>query len=88
MALDDHPSLQSAARTVNVSSNGHGYDSVSTSQRSSHEMGFDSVPGDDDFGQHISFLYANEKRFSDFHSLFRSVPDDEKLIEGNVFDFD
>ncbi|KAK3829544.1 MAG: GRAM domain-containing protein, partial [Linnemannia elongata] len=25
--------------------------------------------------------YANEKRFSDFHSVFRSVPDEEKLIE-------
>jgi hypothetical protein len=37
----------------------------------------------DDLFSHISFLYANEKRFGDFHSLFRSVPDDEKLIEGN-----
>ncbi|KAG0277229.1 hypothetical protein BGZ96_002951 [Linnemannia gamsii] len=35
----------------------------------------------DDLFSHISFLYANEKRFGDFHSLFRSVPDDEKLIE-------
>ncbi|KAF9583715.1 hypothetical protein BGW38_008783 [Lunasporangiospora selenospora] len=31
----------------------------------------------------IGFVYANEKRFSDFHALFRSVPDEEKLIEGN-----
>lgn len=30
----------------------------------------------------ISFMFANEKRFSDFHALFRSVPDEEKLIEG------
>ncbi|KAG0284156.1 hypothetical protein BGZ96_011470 [Linnemannia gamsii] len=29
----------------------------------------------------INFVYANEKRFSDFHSVFRSVPDEEKLIE-------
>ncbi|KAG0360220.1 hypothetical protein BG005_011200 [Podila minutissima] len=29
----------------------------------------------------ISFMFANEKRFSDFHALFRSVPDEEKLIE-------
>ncbi|ORZ06176.1 GRAM domain-domain-containing protein, partial [Lobosporangium transversale] len=36
---------------------------------------------EDDFGVHISFVFANEKRFSDFHALFRSVPDDEKLIE-------
>lgn len=30
----------------------------------------------------ISFAFANEKRFGDFHTLFRSVPDEEKLIEG------
>ncbi|KAF9097213.1 hypothetical protein BGX27_000991, partial [Mortierella sp. AM989] len=65
----------------NASSNGHGYDSASTSQRSSHETGPDSGLCDDDFGAHISFVYANNKRFSDFHSVFRSVPDDEKLIE-------
>ncbi|KAG0312844.1 hypothetical protein BGZ99_009221 [Dissophora globulifera] len=29
----------------------------------------------------INFVYANEKRFSDFHALFRSVLEDEKLIE-------
>ncbi|KAF8924915.1 hypothetical protein EDD21DRAFT_381821 [Dissophora ornata] len=29
----------------------------------------------------ITFVYANEKRFSDFHALFRSVPEDERLIE-------
>ncbi|KAK3814433.1 MAG: GRAM domain-containing protein, partial [Benniella sp.] len=61
---------------------GHGYhqDSISTaaSQRTSQETG--GRLGDDEYGP-ISFVYANEKRFSDFHSLFRSVPDQEKLIE-------
>lgn len=38
--------------------------------------------GDDYSAANISFVYANEKRFSDFHSVFRSVPDEEKLIEG------
>ncbi|KAG0378026.1 hypothetical protein BGX24_004940 [Mortierella sp. AD032] len=37
--------------------------------------------GDDYSGVNINFVYANEKRFSDFHSVFRSVPDEEKLIE-------
>ncbi|KAF9573703.1 hypothetical protein EC968_008219 [Mortierella alpina] len=60
-------------------SNGAGYDSASTSQRSSRDG--DTISGDDGSEAHISFVYANEKRFSDFHSLFRSVPDDEKLIE-------
>ncbi|KAF9961391.1 hypothetical protein BGZ72_003873 [Mortierella alpina] len=36
---------------------------------------------DDALGASISFVYANERRFSDFHALFRSVPDEEKLIE-------
>ncbi|KAG0042700.1 hypothetical protein BGZ83_000170, partial [Gryganskiella cystojenkinii] len=40
-----------------------------------------SNDNDDSYGANISFVYANEKRFSDFHALFRSVPDDEKLIE-------
>ncbi|KAG0005536.1 hypothetical protein BGZ80_003714 [Entomortierella chlamydospora] len=80
MVLDDRQSHYNSGSipTVSVSSNGHGYDSVSTSQRSSHD---DSRLYDDDFGANISFVFANEKRFSDFHSLFRSVPDDEKLIE-------
>lgn len=38
--------------------------------------------GDDYSAANINFVYANEKRFSDFHSVFRSVPDEEKLIEG------
>jgi len=41
-----------------------------------------SNDNEDAYGASISFVYANEKRFSDFHALFRSVPDDEKLIEG------
>ncbi|KAI1300696.1 hypothetical protein EDD11_006042 [Mortierella claussenii] len=41
-------------------------------------MGTQINDGDD---TNITFVYANEKRFSDFHALFRSVPDDEKLIE-------
>ncbi|KAF9434525.1 hypothetical protein BGZ76_007867 [Entomortierella beljakovae] len=83
MVLEEHQVHQSSRsiRSTNASSNGHGYDSASTSQRSSHETGGDSGPYDEDFGANISFVYANEKRFSDFHSLFRSVPDDEKLIE-------
>ncbi|KAG0258159.1 hypothetical protein BG011_003489 [Mortierella polycephala] len=40
-----------------------------------------SNEGDDAYGASISFVYANEKRFSDFHTVFRSVPDEEKLIE-------
>ncbi|KAH7050736.1 GRAM domain-containing protein, partial [Linnemannia elongata] len=52
-----------------------GYESTLNSKQNSLDY-----PRDDDFS-HISFLYANEKRFGDFHSLFRSVPDDEKLIE-------
>ncbi|KAF9919894.1 hypothetical protein FBU30_010399 [Linnemannia zychae] len=37
---------------------------------------------DDEYSAaNINFVYANEKRFSDFHSIFRSVPEDEKLIE-------
>ncbi|KAF9360778.1 hypothetical protein BGX26_007729 [Mortierella sp. AD094] len=80
MALDDRQShhTSGSTRTVNISSNGHGYDSATTSQRSSND---DSGLYDDDYGANISFVFANEKRFSDFHSLFRSVPDDEKLIE-------
>ncbi|KAF9904472.1 hypothetical protein BX616_001285 [Lobosporangium transversale] len=38
----------------------------------------DSNEGDD---ANINFVYANEKRFNDFHALFRSVPEEEKLIE-------
>lgn len=60
-------------------SNGHGY---YDSQRSGQETG-GFRQGEEDFGGHISFVYANEKRFSEFHSVFRSVPDSEKLIEGN-----
>ncbi|KAK3836015.1 MAG: GRAM domain-containing protein, partial [Linnemannia elongata] len=52
-----------------------GYESTLNSKQNSLDY-----PRDDGFS-HISFLYANEKRFGDFHSLFRSVPDDEKLIE-------
>ncbi|KAG0360917.1 hypothetical protein BGZ54_009329 [Gamsiella multidivaricata] len=37
--------------------------------------------GDDAYETNINFVYANEKRLSDFHALFRSVPEDEKLIE-------
>lgn len=44
----------------------------------------DSLNDDDETALpgNISFVFANEKRFSDFHALFRSVPDEEKLIEG------
>ncbi|KAF9934891.1 hypothetical protein FBU30_010158 [Linnemannia zychae] len=50
-----------------------GFDSALNSKRNSLDY-----PRDESYS---SLLYANEKRFSDFHSLFRSVPDDEKLIE-------
>ncbi|KAG0379166.1 hypothetical protein BGX24_001456 [Mortierella sp. AD032] len=60
--------------TTNTNSQGV-FDSAPTSKQNSLDY-----PRDDLFS-HISFLYANEKRFGDFHSLFRSVPDDEKLIE-------
>ncbi|KAG0057640.1 hypothetical protein BGZ83_007013 [Gryganskiella cystojenkinii] len=54
-----------------------GLDSASSSlsQRSSREG------SDDPYGSNINFVYANEKRFGDYHSLFRSVPEKEKLIE-------
>ncbi|KAF9116196.1 hypothetical protein BGX27_004303 [Mortierella sp. AM989] len=35
----------------------------------------------DDDASSINLSYANEKRLHDFHALFRSVPEDEKLIE-------
>ncbi|KAF9544547.1 hypothetical protein EC957_011856 [Mortierella hygrophila] len=57
------------------SNNTQGYESTLSSKQSSLDY-----PRDDSFS-HISFLYANEKRFGDFHSHFRTVPDDEKLIE-------
>ncbi|KAF9143367.1 hypothetical protein BGX30_000602 [Mortierella sp. GBA39] len=57
------------------SNNTQGYESTLSSKQNSLDY-----PRDDGFS-HISFLYANEKRFGDFHSLFRTVPDDEKLIE-------
>ncbi|KAF9157478.1 hypothetical protein BGX20_003924 [Mortierella sp. AD010] len=37
--------------------------------------------GEDNDAASIHLTYANEKRFQDFHALFRSVPEDEKLIE-------
>ncbi|KAG0305234.1 hypothetical protein BGZ98_004431 [Dissophora globulifera] len=52
--------------------------SAPASRRNSQDAG---RPSEDDIGPSITFVYANEKRFHDFHALFRSVPDDEKLIE-------
>ncbi|KAF9972978.1 hypothetical protein BGZ65_009512, partial [Modicella reniformis] len=73
-------SISSGSHRTMVNSNGQGYyEPLSPLQRSSQETG--AVQGEDEFGAHISFVYANEKRFQDFHSLFRSVPDKEKLIE-------
>ncbi|KAK3847463.1 MAG: GRAM domain-containing protein, partial [Linnemannia gamsii] len=60
--------------TTNTNNQGV-FDSAPTSKQNSLDY------PRDDLVSHISFLYANEKRFGDFHSLFRSVPDDEKLIE-------
>jgi hypothetical protein len=31
--------------------------------------------------------YANDKRNQDFHTLFRSVPETERLIDGKIFLF-
>ncbi|KAG0259992.1 hypothetical protein BG011_002212 [Mortierella polycephala] len=56
-------------------SNGAEFDSASTSQRSSQDA------DDGSSEARISFIFANEKRFNDFHALFRSVPENEKLIE-------
>ncbi|KAF9190273.1 hypothetical protein BGZ50_000304, partial [Haplosporangium sp. Z 11] len=56
-------------------SNGTVFDSASTSQRNSQDADNGSSEA------RISLIFANEKRFSDFHALFRSVPEDEKLIE-------
>ncbi|KAF9382882.1 hypothetical protein CPC16_009153 [Podila verticillata] len=54
--------------------------SPSSNATSIHE----SSPDPDDASSYqssINFVYANDKRFTDFHSLFRSVPEEEKLIE-------
>ncbi|KAF9144609.1 hypothetical protein BGX30_012160 [Mortierella sp. GBA39] len=57
-----------------IYSNGHGGYSSPESTSSQND-------GDDYSAANINFVYANEKRFSDFHSVFRSVPDEERLIE-------
>ncbi|KAI8597738.1 GRAM domain-containing protein, partial [Dissophora ornata] len=61
-----------------------GFDSASasalTSQRNSHETAA-TGQSEDEYSTQISFVYANEKRSGDFHALFRSVPENEKLIE-------
>ncbi|KAK3829385.1 MAG: GRAM domain-containing protein, partial [Benniella sp.] len=54
-------------------SNEQHYDLNNTGSRQGSEDGFSESP--------TAFVYANEKRFNDFHTLFRSVPEDEKLIE-------
>ncbi|KAF9349626.1 hypothetical protein BGX26_012102 [Mortierella sp. AD094] len=46
-----------------------------------HGAGQSEDEGDDNDTASINLSYANEKRLSDFHALFRSVPEDEKLIE-------
>ncbi|KAG9069207.1 hypothetical protein KI688_010104 [Linnemannia hyalina] len=60
--------------SYNGSSNGNGDYSPTESTSSQND-------GDDYSAATINFVYANEKRFSDFHSVFRSVPDEERLIE-------
>ncbi|KAF9970559.1 hypothetical protein BGZ73_006728 [Actinomortierella ambigua] len=59
-------------------SNGNNGDSYYSggSQRSTLDGDDGGVPG-----SNIHFVYANDRRFQDFHALFRSVPDDERLIE-------
>ncbi|KAF8945004.1 hypothetical protein BGZ47_003394 [Haplosporangium gracile] len=69
------PGHTNYAYSNNYAAANQGYESTLISKQNSFDY-----PRDDGFS-HISFLYANEKRFGDFHSLFRSVPDDEKLIE-------
>ncbi|KAF9188352.1 hypothetical protein BGZ51_006960 [Haplosporangium sp. Z 767] len=56
----------------------HGHNDVLGKDSSSSTQ---SNEGDDAYETSINFVYANEKRFSDFHAIFRSVPDEEKLIE-------
>lgn len=61
----------------------YGYNSSGIGGYSPAESTSSQNDGEDYPGTNINFVYANEKRFSDFHSIFRSVPDEEKLIEGN-----
>ncbi|KAG0244029.1 hypothetical protein BGW41_000457 [Actinomortierella wolfii] len=56
--------------------NGEPYYYSGGSQRSTLDGDDGGVPG-----SNIHFVYANERRFQDFHALFRSVPEDERLIE-------
>ncbi|KAG0251192.1 hypothetical protein DFQ27_008924 [Actinomortierella ambigua] len=71
-----HFSQHSSPGNNSNSNNGDPYYSGG-SQRSTLDGGDDSGGP----GSHIHFVYANERRFQDFHALFRSVPEDERLIE-------
>lgn len=59
--------------------NGDPYYYSGGSQRSTLDGDDGGMPG-----SNIHFVYANERRFQDFHALFRSVPEDERLIEGKL----
>jgi hypothetical protein len=61
----------------------YGYNGTGNGGYSPAESTSSHNDGDDFTTANINFVFANEKRFSDFHSVFRSVPDEEKLIEGN-----
>lgn len=43
----------------------------------------DNKPDMTDEQTTIPIIYADERRDKDFHMLFRSVPEDDRLIEGN-----
>ncbi|KAG0031974.1 hypothetical protein BGZ82_006729 [Podila clonocystis] len=67
----------------NPNSNSNTNTNTNTSNSNANSI-HENSPDPDDVSAYqasINFVYANDKRFSDFHSLFRSVPEEEKLIE-------
>ncbi|KAG0236960.1 hypothetical protein BGW42_002173 [Actinomortierella wolfii] len=76
-----HFSQSSSSGNNNINgTNGEPYYYSGGSQRSTLDGDDGGVPG-----SNIHFVYANERRFQDFHALFRSVPEDERLIEASWF---
>ncbi|KAF9203176.1 hypothetical protein BGZ49_006692 [Haplosporangium sp. Z 27] len=58
------------------------YDQTDSVGSYDHEANQTTTDDDDDNdSSSINLSYANEKRFQEFHALFRSVPEEEKLIE-------
>ncbi|KAG0242112.1 hypothetical protein BGX31_000579 [Mortierella sp. GBA43] len=83
----NYESQDYSADPANVAGPGSFPDSDTNGNGSSYDPNGDTASrghdsSEDGYGDvNSAFIYANEKRFSDFHALFRSVPDDEKLIE-------